>query len=69
MLESYLYSNVFVHYGHWFMSGQNQQLFELFKPINDSFSVVSIYIFEETYILLESPFHTELSGLCTNSVR
>ena len=50
------------------MSGQKRQLFECFKPLNNSFSVVSLYIFEETYILLESPFHTELNGFCPNSV-
>ena len=43
-------------------------IFEHFKPLNDSFSVASLHIFEETYILLESPFHTELNGLCPNSV-
>ena len=36
--------------------------------LNDSFSVVSLYIFEETWILLELLFHTELNGLCPNSV-
>ena len=50
------------------MRGQKLQLFEHFKPLNDSFSVVSFYIFNETYILLESPFHTELNGLFPNSV-
>ena len=25
-------------------------------------------IFEETYVLLELPFHTELNGLCLNSI-
>ena len=45
-----------------------RQLFERFKPLNDSFTVVSPYIFEETYILLESPFHVEFNGLCPNSV-
>ena len=50
------------------MSGQKRQLFECFKPLNNSFSVVSLYIFKETYILLESPFHTELNGFCPNSV-
>ena len=30
-------------------------------PVNDSFFVVSLYIFKETYILLESLFHTELN--------
>ena len=50
------------------MSGQKWQLFEHFKPLNDSFSVVRLYIFEETCILLESPFHTELNDLCPNSV-
>ena len=44
------------------MSGEKQQLFEYFKPTNNSFSIVSLYIFEETYILLETPFHTELNG-------
>ena len=29
-------------------------------------SVVSLCIFEETCILLESPFHAELNGLCSN---
>ena len=43
-------------------------IFEHFKPLNDSFSVVSLYIFEETCILLESPFHAELNGLCPNSI-
>ena len=44
------------------MTGQKRQLFECFKPLNDSFSVVSLHIFEETYILLELP---ELNGpLC-----
>ena len=50
------------------MSGQNRQLFEHFKPLNDSFSVVSLSSFEETFILIESPFHTELNSLCSNSV-
>ena len=36
-----------------------------FKPLNDSFSVISL---EEIYILLELPFHTELNGFCPNSV-
>ena len=45
-----------------------RQLFERFKPLNDFFSVVKLFIFEETYILLESPFHTELNGLCPISV-
>ena len=68
MLESFLYSNIFVCYERLFTSGQKRQIFEHFKPLNDSFSVASVYIFEETYILLESPFHTELNGLCPNSV-
>ena len=50
------------------MSGQNRQLFERFKPLNDSFSVVSFYIFEETYILLELPFRTKMNGICPNYV-
>ena len=44
------------------MSGQKRQLFEHFKTLNDSFSVISHYIFEETYILFELPFHTERNG-------
>ena len=68
MFESFLYSNVFVRYGRLFTSSQKRKLFEHFKPLNDSFSIVSLYIFEETYILLESLFHTELNGLCPNSV-
>ena len=31
-------------------------------------SVVSHYNFEETCILLESPFHAELNGLCSNCI-
>ena len=50
------------------MSGQKWQLFEHFKPLSDSFSVTILYTFKETYILLESPFHTELNDLCSNSV-
>ena len=50
------------------MSGQKRQLFECFKPLNDSFSVVRLHIFEETYVLLELPFYTELNGLCPNFV-
>ena len=41
------------------MSVQKWQLFQHFKTINGSFSVVSNCIFEETCILLESPFHAE----------
>ena len=68
MLESFLYSNVFVCYKCWFASGQKRQLFERFKPLNHYFSVASLYIFDKTYILLESPFHTELNGVCPNSI-
>ena len=50
------------------MIGQKRQIFQRFKPLNDPFSVASIYIFEETYISLESPIHTELNGVCPNSV-
>ena len=50
------------------MSVQKQQLFKHFKTTNGSFSVVSHCIFEVTCILLESPFHAELNGLCPNSV-
>ena len=31
-------------------------------------SAVNLYILEETYILLESLFHTEVNGPCPNSV-
>ena len=41
------------------MSAQKRQLFQRFRTINGSFSVVSHCILEETYILLESPFHAE----------
>ena len=41
------------------MSVQKRQLFQRYKTINGSFSVVSHCIFEETCILLESPFHAE----------
>ena len=29
---------------------------------------LSLYIIDETYTLLESPFHAELNGLCPNSI-
>ena len=54
--------------GFSIMSTQKQQLLKRFKPLSDSFSVVSLYIFELTYLLLELPFHVELNGLCPNSV-
>ena len=44
------------------MSGQKQQLFKCFKP-NGSFSVVNLHIFEETCMLLESPFHASLNTI------
>ena len=68
MYKSFLYSNVFICYKCYLMSGEKWRLFEHFKPLNNSFSVVNLYIFEETYILLELPFHMELNGLCPNSV-
>ena len=68
IFESLLYSNVFVCYERLFTSVQKQQLFKHFKTTNDSFSVVSHCILDETCILLESPFHVELNGLCPNPV-
>ena len=68
MFESFSYPNVFIRYGHLFTSVQKRQLFQRFKTINGSFSVVSHCIFEETCILLESPFHAEWNGLCPSSV-
>ena len=59
MFESFWYSNVFVRYERLFTSVQKQQILKRFKTINGSFSVVSHFIFEKTYILLESPFHAE----------
>ena len=50
------------------MSIQEWQLFKCFKTTNDSFSVVNHCIFEETCILLKSPFHAEWNGLYPNSV-
>ena len=50
------------------MSNQKRLLFDCLKPLKDSFYVGIFYIIEETYILLELPFHTELNGLCPNSV-
>ena len=38
------------------------------KPLIDSCSVVNLYSFEETYKLLESPFHTKLNDFRPNSV-
>ena len=68
MFELFSYSNVFIHYGRLFMSVQKRRLFQHFKTINGSFSVVSHYIFEETCILLESPFQAEWNGVCPSSV-
>ena len=68
MFELFLYSNVFIRYGHLFMSVQKQQLFQHFKTINGSFTVVSHSIFEETCILLESSFHAEWNGFCPSSI-
>ena len=68
MFESFSYSNVFIRYRRLFTSVHKRQLFQLFKTINGSFSVVSHCIFEETYILLESPFYAEWNGFCPSSV-
>ena len=59
MFESFSYSNVFIRYERLFASVQNRQFLKCFKTGNGSFSVVSHCIFENTYILLESPFHAE----------
>ena len=48
------------------MSGQKWQLLEDSKPLSDFF-VATLYIFKENLVLLESPFDTELNGLCSNS--
>ena len=37
--------------------------FKYFKPLNGGFSLVSLCSFEETCVLLESPFDAELNGL------
>ena len=68
MFESLSYFNVFIHYGHLFTSVQKRRLFQRFKTINGSFSVLSHCIFEETCILLELSFHAEWNGLCPSSV-
>ena len=47
------------------MSVQKWLLFLQFKTIM-AFSVVSHCIFEEICILLESSFHADLNGLCSN---
>ena len=59
MFESFPYSNVFIRYEHLFASVQKRPLFQCFMTINRSFSLISHCIFEETCILLESPFHAE----------
>ena len=41
------------------MSVQKRQLFQRFKTINGSFTVVNNCILKETYISIESPFHAE----------
>ena len=43
-------------------SVQEQHSFKHFKPLNGSFSVISVYLFEETCISLESAFHAKLNG-------
>ena len=70
MFELFSYSNVFILYRRLCTSVQKWQLFQLFKTINGSFSVVSHMhcIFEETCILLEAPFHAEWNGLCPSSI-
>ena len=68
MFESFSYSNVFIRYGRLFTSVQKRQLFQHFKTINGSFSVVSHCIFEETCILLKLPFHAERNGLGPSSI-
>ena len=42
---------------------KKRDYFKHFKPLNDGFSLVSICSFEETFILLESPFDAELNDL------
>ena len=59
MFQSLSCSNVFIRCECLFTSVQKQQLFQRFKTINGSFTVVSNCILKETYILLESPFHAE----------
>ena len=59
MFESFSYSNVFIRYERLLTSVQKRQFFKHFKTINGSFSVVHHCIFEQTYILLESPFHAD----------
>ena len=39
-----------------------------FLPDLREFSLVSLYLFEETYASLESPVHPEYNGFCPNSV-
>ena len=39
-----------------------------FLPDLREFSLVSLYLFEETYASLESPVHPEYTRLCPNSV-
>ena len=53
MFESFSYSNVFIQYERLFTSVQKRQIFERFKTINGSFSVVSHCNFVQPYILLE----------------
>ena len=68
IFDLFSYSNIFVRYKRLFTSGQKRLLVKRFKSLIGSFSVSSLLIFEETYILLESPFHAELNGVCPNSV-
>ena len=39
-----------------------------FFPDLKEFSLVSLYLFEETYTSIEFPVHLEYNGVCPNSV-
>ena len=39
-----------------------------FSPVLREFSLVSLYLFEETYASLESPVHPEYNGNYLNSI-
>ena len=81
IFESFLYSNVFVHYEHWFTNIQKHNYLSILShqatlPIAAfTFSKKPVYYCNCQYIiviasiLLELPFHAELNGLYPNSVK
>ena len=62
-----LYSNVFVHYECLFASYSIIFILAVLLILWE-FSLVNLYLFEETCILVELPVYSEDNGICPNSV-